>query len=304
MRKVIQVLCAMLLVVSILPKGAVASSESKEGFQNVDELSTWLWDTEKIVVESDAIISNLVNHKVSDVNLQVNVDIETQYYQDFISKATANGIRVHALDGAATWVAGQKGLNEQQVFKEWLVSYQAIASENEQFKGIHLDVEPYQHPKFKERANNLYRNYQTMIVDFSVQADSMDLEFGVDIPFWFYGVSYDNMYGKGNIAEFLSQHVEYITIMAYRDSANGSGGHDGIIDIAAAQMKLFEQYNVKGTIAVETGRLTDDTQYVTFYEESKDYLYNELDLVVDHYKDHPAFNGIAIHYYDSWMEMK
>ncbi|WP_317645919.1 hypothetical protein [Sporosarcina sp. GW1-11] len=280
------------------------ASEIKQGFQNVNELSTWVWDTARIVSEPDTVINNLVDNKVSDVYLQVNSDIEHSYYQEFISKATIKGIRVHALDGAPSWIAGQKGLKEQQVFTDWLVNYQAIASGNEQFVGIHLDVEPYGHPNYEARANAFFKNYQTMIIDFKEKANAMGLEFGIDIPFWFYGVKYNNIYGKGNIAEFLSQHVKNISIMAYRDSANDSNGHDGIISIAAAQMDLFEKYNVKGTIAVETGRLTDDTQFVTFYEEDKDYFYSQLDLVYDHYKDHPAFNGIAIHHYGSWMDMK
>ncbi|WP_162805787.1 hypothetical protein [Sporosarcina sp. PTS2304] len=303
MRKIFQVLCVMLLIVSILPKATMATAV-KHDFQHVNELSTWLWDTARIVSESEEVIHNLVNEGVSDLYLQVNATIETAYYQQFISKASSNGIRVHALDGAPSWVAGQKGINEQQVFTDWLVNYQSVVSSDERFVGIHLDVEPYEHPNYEKNPNNYFKNYQTMIVQFEQIANTMGLEFGIDIPFWYYGVTYNNIYGKGNIAEFLSQHVKNISIMAYRDSANGSNGHDGINQIASAQMDLFEKYNVKGTIAVETGRLTDDSQYVTFYEEDKEYFYEQLDAVYQNYKNHPAFNGIAIHHYGSWMDMK
>lgn len=285
----------------MLPKSVVASSETPNDFHNVNELSTWLWDTTRIVSETDVIIRNLVDHKVTDLFLQVNADIEIKNYQDFISKASKNGIRVHALDGAPSWVAGQKGLTQQQQFTDWLVRYQAASKINEQFLGIHIDVEPYGHADYEGKKKLFIKNYQTLIMAFRDQADAMGLEFGIDIPFWYYGVNYNNIYGQGNIAEFLSKNVKNISIMAYRDSANASNGNDGIIAIAAAQMKLFEKYNVKGTIAVETGRLTEDTQFVTFYEESNEYLYQELNTVYEHYKNHPAFNGIAIHYYESWM---
>lgn len=303
LRSVIQFLCIMLLVVSILPKEAIAS-RSTEAFQNVNQLSTWLWDTEKIVTEPDMIINNLVAHKVSDVYLQINASVQIESYKNFISKASTYGIKVHALDGAPTWVTNQKGITQQNTFLNWLVNYQAIAAENERFIGIHLDVEPYENANYEKNANNLFKNYQAMILTFREKADRMGLEFGIDIPFWYYGVNYNNIYGKGNIAEWLCKNVEYISIMAYRDSANGSKGNDGVIAIAAAQMNLFEKYNVKGTIAVETGRLGKDSDFVTFYEEDADYLYNELNIIYDHYKATQAFNGIAIHYYDSWMAMK
>jgi len=32
-------------------------------------------------------------------------------------------------------------------------------------------------------------------------------------------------------------------------------------------------------------------------------MYQQLDLVYHSYKNNPAFNGIAIHYFDSWMSM-
>jgi len=50
-------------------------------------------------------------------------------------------------------------------------------------------------------------------------------------------------------------------------------------------------------------RQEDGNEFVTFYEENQAYMYQQLDLVYEIYKDNPAFNGIAIHYFDSWMSM-
>lgn len=299
MKKVIQLICITTLIFLSYSQGTIAAN-SKYRFQNATNLSTWLWDTSRIVSESDLIIENLTNHHVNGLYLQIDTTIENKVYQAFIAKASAKGIHVHALDGAPAWV-DSKGTKFQNKFLNWLKVYQKAAAANEKFKGIHLDVEPYEHERYAEQSKQLLMRYQTMMITFLEEARQMNLEFGIDIPFWFYGVTYNNQYGKGNLAEFLCRYVKNITIMAYRDTAVGE---DGIIGISTKEMKMFKEYNVKGTIAVETGRLTNQFKFVTFYEESADDMYKQLDLVYDHYKDDSAFSGIAIHYFDSWMDME
>ncbi|WP_049681302.1 hypothetical protein [Peribacillus loiseleuriae] len=296
MKKLIHLLCGIFLMLHVFPGMAVAA-DSKYTYQNSTNLSTWLWDTSRIVSEPDTVINNLVLHHVNDLFLQIDTTIEQQVYREFISKATVNGIRIHALDGAPEWLTDQK---MQNAFLKWLNSYQKAALADEKFKGIHLDVEPYEHEQYEVKPHDLLVRYQSMMITMRNQANTLNLEFGIDIPFWFYGVMYNNKYGKGNMAEWLCKHVEFITIMAYRDTGAGT---DGIIGISAAEMKLFHKYNVKGTIAVETGRLAEDYKFVTFYEEGKDYLYEQLNLVYKHYNAEPALYGIAIHHYDSWMAM-
>ena len=73
--------------------------------------------------------------------------------------------------------------------------------------------------------------------------------------------------------------------------------------IAEAEMNLCKKYNVKATIAVETGNVPD-TPFITFFEEGQSYMYNELNSVYLNYKSNSSFNGFAIHYLDSWMNMK
>jgi len=298
MKKLIILLCGILSLTSIGVEATAAKSSNR--FQNSQIISTWLWDTSRIVAERDKIIKNLESRHVNLLLLQIDPDLDHNFYKAFISRANKKGISVHALDGAPEWAA-ENGEVLQESYLDWLKQYQQAALPDEQFTGIHLDVEPYGHEQYEDNINEFIGRYQAMMVDFQAQAESLGLEFGIDIPFWFYGVEYDNEFGQGNVAEWLCQHVKSITIMAYRDKAEGD---NGIISISAKEMSMFEQYNVQGTIAVETGRLTDEYKFVTFYEEKQSYMYKQLDIVYDHYKNSPAFNGIAIHYYDSWIKMK
>lgn len=301
MKKVVIWLCIVSLLLVTFPSMAIAKTRSD--FQSTN-ISTWLWDTSLIVSKPDIMINHLIDNNVNVLFLQVNNTINMKYYKSFISKASENKISVHALDGSPNW-AFDDGIVLQQEFLSWLKKYQKSALANEKFKGIHLDVEPYGNDQYDANVNSVLEKYQALMIKFKKQAKILELDFGIDIPFWFYGVNYNTKYGKGNVAEWLCKHVKSITIMAYRDTAykDELSGSDGIIAISAAQMKLFAKYNVQGTIAVETGKLDESNKFVTFYEEGQDYMYQQLDLVYESYKDNPAFNGIAIHYLESWMNM-
>lgn len=295
--KLTSLICILSLL--LLACSGVADAKASHAFTKAPTLSTWLWDTSKIVSQTDVIIEDLAANGVNLLHLQINPAIEPGCYKDFIRKASQRGIRVHALDGAPEWVeAGGSAL--QQTFLTWLQGYQQSASDKERFGGIHLDVEPYESEGYEQNANRYIENYQTMMRSFQEWADRNQLELGIDIPFWFHGVKYDNKYGAGLLAEWLCKQVKFITIMAYRDKA---AGDESILSVSAAQMKLFEKYQVRGSVAVETGKLAPDYSFVTFYAKKKEYMYEQLDQVYQRYKSNSAFEGIAIHHYDSWMKM-
>lgn len=288
-------LSALLLFCGVAP--VTVAAKSKVTYASRTQLTTWLWDAHKIIKDSDKVIAELVSRNVNVLLLQIDDTVDVEYYRQFIRKASLKEIKVEALDGAPQWVA-ENGAKLQQVFLDWLIKYQATAAKQEKFTGIHLDVEPYEHEHYDSNSAQYLEAYQTMIIRFRNQADKLRLNFGIDIPFWFYGVNYQNQYGSGNMAEWLCKQVSNITIMAYRDTAKE------ILSISAAEMKLFQKYKVRGTIAVETGRLSARNNFVTFYEETKEYMDEQLEIVYQAYKNDSAFQGIAIHYYDSWVAMK
>lgn len=272
---------------------SAATSTSPQGY------STWLWDTNEITYNSDNILTFLVNNHVTTVYLQVNYNLDYSYYQDFISRASANNIAVHALDGSPDWVMENGGVY-QDAFFAWVADYQANSAVAAQFKGIHLDVEPYHYSTgYNTDPNAVLNRYQDFLLNAKNAASSLSLNLGIDIPFWFNEVSYSTGYGTGNLAAWIFNNIKTVTIMAYRDTAAGA---NGINQLAAAEMTLAKQYNASATIAVETENVGDPT-YVTFFEEGSTYMYNELNLVRQYFSKNRAFSGIGIHHLDSWMSM-
>ncbi len=275
------------------PNKATATTISTQNY------STWLWNTNEITYNADNLLAFMVDNNVTDVQLQVNYGIDYAYYQDFISRAAANNIAVHALEGSPDWVM-EGGVVSQDAFFAWLADYQANSAPEAQFKGIHLDVEPYHYSTgYGTDPNGVLGRYQDFLMNAKTQAANLQLNLAIDIPFWFNEVSYSTSYGNGNLAAWIFNNIKTVTIMAYRDFASGA---NGINQLAETEMNMARQYNVSATIAVETENIGDPT-YVTFFEEGNAYMYNELNIVRQYFSKNRAFSGIGIHHLGSWMNM-
>jgi len=297
--KLSKLLAIILLVLTLIIPSNLAHAETNLSFLNTVNLSTWLWNTEEIVSNSDNIINFLAQNKVRVLYLQIDYNLKNDYYKKFISKAWSKNISVQALDGSPNWVS-TNGEKLQSDFFNWLTKYQKVSLANERFKGIHLDVEPYENEQYSLSPNVVIQKYQEFLLTSKTISNKLNLNLGIDIPFWFYGTQYSTKYGKGNLAEWIFKNIKTVSIMAYRDIATGE---NGINNIAKAEMDLGKKYNVKVTIAVETGYLPAST-FVTFYEEGQSYMYNQLNIVYQNYNMNSTFAGFAIHYLDSWMNMK
>ena len=285
----------MLLVLFMILPTNIVKVKAEDDLLKTTKSSTWLWNTSEIVTDSDKIISFLVENNVKVLYLQVDYTLKNEYYNSFINKASEKNIMVEALDGSANWVSID-GAKYRTKFFDWLTAYQQSSLLTQRFQGVHLDVEPYLNSRYAKNPNSVFEKYQEFLLMSKGSCAELNLDFSIDIPFWFHEISYKNKYGKGNVAEWIFKNIKAVTIMAYRDTATG------VINVSQRQMDLCAEYNVKATIAVETGK-SGEGNFVTFYEEGKTAMYNQLNIVSDNYIQNSAFDGVAIHYLNSWMAM-
>jgi hypothetical protein len=289
-----KLLIMLLILVFILPINST-NAKAEDDLLKTTKISTWLWNTSEIVTNSDKVISFLVEKNVKVVYLQADYTLKNEYYNLFIDKAGAKNIAVYALEGSSNWVSSD-GATYRIKFFDWLTKYQESSLKTQRFQGIHLDVEPYLNDKYGENPNEVLERYQEYLSKSKSSSIKLNLDFSIDIPFWFHEVTYKNKYGKGNVAEWIFKNIKAVTIMAYRDTAAG------IIDVSQTQLDLCNKYKVEATIAVETGK-SNEGDFVTFYEEGQTHMYNQLNAVCNKYISNNAFDGVAIHYLNSWMEM-
>lgn len=265
-----------------------------ESYEYRTSISTWLWETPKIMNEPDEILQTLKAKHVQKLYLQVNRDVPEHEYKSFIKKANERGIYVYALGGSTKWL--ETGDQRLPAFKRWFMEYQKEASETEQFEGIHLDLEPHAADGWDTDQQETILRFQKIIVDFRQLANELQIPLESDQPFWFDSVQYNNLvFGKGILSEWLIKQVDGITLLAYRNFTEGNNGINKLIE---KEMAYTDHANRKVEVAIETKKMELD--YLSFYNLTQKEIDQVFTEVATHYKSYTSFNGFAVHEFESW----
>lgn len=233
--------------------------------------------------------------------------------QQFVEWAHGEGFYVQALIAGGTTPPyfGAYSRYHPHAVKEFeqILNYNLASSELARFDGVNVDTEPYILPDFKTAKPSVQIQYLDMLklLMERKQASGLTLSVGAAIPRW-----YDTSADASNIAwnggtKWLSEHVQdtvdYISIMDYRDQAEGSAG------IIAQALNELAYANAIGkpksvVIGVETKDIADggDPETISFHEEGRIYMEQELNKAYNAFQNDPAFGGIALHHYSSIVD--
>ncbi|WP_226671796.1 amidase [Rossellomorea aquimaris] len=273
-------------------------SKEKAAGEDMAGKSTWLWNTVEIIENKEEIIGFFKTRGVDEVYLQVNPSVGAEHYHQFIEMANLENIHVYALDGAPKW-ATVNGRSSLIAFFDWLDTYQLEANESQRFTGVHLDVEPYLLSGWTSAYGKTVLNYQKMVMEAVDRSDSLQLPLGMDIPFWFDEKSYNNEFGKGNLAQWVIGKTDEVGIMAYRNNAVGP---NGIIELTRNEMAYALSAGKKVKVGVETAPSAEG-DFLTFQEEGEEFMLEELARVDAEYGTYSSYKGIAVHHYGSWKAL-
>jgi hypothetical protein len=216
---------------------------------------------------------------------------------DFIVRA--GDTQVELLVGDPGWALTA---NHGQVldFVEDAIAFTRAAGSAGRPAGLHFDVEPYLLDEWKSDQQGTMTQYLDLLVavgDKLAEAQ-VSLLFSADIPFWYdtLAATYDGQ------TKALHQHVQdivdYVAIMDYRDTA---GGGDGIIAHAQDELHYAEEINKLVTVGVETNCI--EPAKITFCEEGKAALEQELDEARLSFETSSAFHGFAVHDYVGYADL-
>lgn len=251
--------------------------------------STWLWHTEAITNEDT--VKFLIDKELTDVYLQIDATLPNEMYAQFINKMQEVNIQVHALDGGPEW----NTTNFDSLW-EWLNQYKQEYPDSN-FVAVHLDVEPYLSDLWVDSQEKAVYQYQQFVQHAKLQMQDSNLNLEVDIPFWYDEVPYNNIYGKGNLAEWVISRVDGVSIMAYRNT------NSAIKSITKNEMNYAKKYRTPIVIGVETIPFPNEPQ-VTFATKGENQMNQALEKITKHYAKNRYFDGVAIHHVVSWEALK
>jgi len=260
--------------------------------RNTAVLGSWWWWVEP--KEQDRHLDFAAKEGVNEIYYYTTVF--TNRTGSFIEKARNRGIRVFLLLDDYNYVWDRSSF--VRVMNRF-TAYQNRAPENRKFAGLHLDIEPHQHPQFSDNYHTFLQNYMDFIVwvcsryrnvrDNSTPGITVDL----DIATWHY---VDVLY-KGEetrLYQALIMEADRVFVMAYQDSAKKTH------ELAKPELEFAKSVNKQIILGAETGRWDEDPE-ISYYGKGRAYFYEQL------YKLHNLVDydnyGLSIHHISSWYSM-
>jgi hypothetical protein len=224
-------------------------------------------------------------------------------YRDFIAAAHGRGFKVHALLGSAYLRTERYVLPRERTaalaMLQRVLAYNAAAAGPSRFDGVNLDIEPHLLDAWDTHKLELLGNFLDVSAAWMAlkRASGQRLEIGPALPFWFDNIQLRWRGRTRPVSEHVAELYDYITLMDYRDHAQG---RDGIIAHAADEMAYAARSGRKVVIGLE---LTPNAlDKVTFNHLTEADLAREVALTERAYRDSPAFGGFAFHHYRGYRE--
>lgn len=239
----------------------------------------WWWDNRL----DDSYLDFAAEHGVREIYYYTSSF--TEKTETFLRKADEKDIAVYWLNGKYEWIEDSAPLLEKM--QEYLAFQRESAYP---FAGVHLDIEPHQHPEFDEKWEELILGLVALAR--TLDRTYPDVSFGYDIPFWLH----DEISADGETKPayaFMIDIADEVTLMSYRDDA------DAIYDVAKEEIGYAISAGKTLCLGVETGENEDDI--VTFYEEGAAYLSDQLAALREML---PQDFGIVVHHIETWRSLR
>ncbi|WP_394830193.1 Ig-like domain-containing protein [Pendulispora rubella] len=225
--------------------------------------------------------------------------------REFVSWAHTAGLDVYALiiSAARPFCLGAFTPYQGYALSEYekVLNYDLSSNPRERFDGLNIDLEPYTCNVYDTPTQLQWLTVLSRLIQRRDAAGSGHA-FGPAIPFWLDGAS---LTWKGQ-EKTLDQHMQdlndYVTVMAYRDSAEGMY-ITGQEEIAYAE-KIGKPKSV--SLALETIAISSsdaDPWWISYSHMGRAYMESELTKLYATANPKPGFGGVVMHHFDSLLEL-
>ncbi len=245
------------------------------------ERALWVWNTRDLFFiqgELTKLQSVVRDLKVDHVFLALPYDPEhpearngVPIHRDPMARLVrvlkASGLKVHALMGDKDFIKPEHRGFVRTTMQN-LLQYQQSVEPEEQFHGVHLDIEPYLLPGYgSARQSWFLENLLEVFAECARQAKSAGLVIGADIPAWLDAPNeLTNQRAElalNGATKPVFQHIidimDLVALMDYRTEATGEAG---FILQAANELRYAAEIRKKVFVGLETIALLDETLFV------------------------------------------
>ncbi len=263
-------------------------------------LGTYVWHADVAITQADEIVSFAKQEGINLLYVRLDLEQPFEAYRELAGKAAAAGIEVHAMGGHPVWALEA---NRERMLRlvRYVKAYNRSAAPEEQFRGIHLDIEPYVLPLWREDPEGVLKQWMSNIEAFVSESKEGggSLVTSSDLAVWL-----DRFHVPGDpdtsFSKWMIEQHDHITLMAFRDRAEGAGG---IAAIVQDELRFANELGKEMIIAVEM-KESHEGNYVSFHEEGKAEMRRQLDMLPGLLEEHSSYKGNAVHAYEYWQRAK
>jgi len=269
------------------------------------ERDVWVWWAAGVVTKPaaratffDFADAQKIRRAYVEAEVPLTAGGDTTALASLIAEAATHCVQVELLFGRPEWALAKNHATP-------LALAQAAIDFSAKLSGarpiaVHFDVEPYNGlPEWTSDETGTANQYLDLLEKIAAKTKGSTLKFVVDIPFWFDGHKIARGGTTRPLSEWTIDRVDWIGIMDYRDHA---AAPDGMIDDAATEFAYAASVKKKLVVGAETKCITP--AYITYCEEGAAKMDVELAAVRKAYAASTAFDGFAIHHYESWRALK
>ena len=260
--------------------------------------SMWVWKTDPVNNRKaqEAILRFCERAAISKLYIYFGELSDEKEYRRHLSRflelAHKKNIKVEALTGNPAWILPENHnltLNWIKAFLE----YNKQVPEKARFDGVSLDLEPYLLAEWEKDKEPVKKQYLEILEKCRQLIDpyKQKFSFGVAIPVFL------DKEDSGDLERKVLKIVDYVALMDYYDDANS------LIKNAKEHLSLAKEAGKKVAIGLETQDLVtmhQGSRRNTFFEEGWKAMEKELSKLTNEFGTDKAFEGYAIHCFESY----
>jgi hypothetical protein len=237
----------------------------------------WLWEREP----PEAVVDWARSNDVTTIFAYYDPRADVTDLTRLRALCDGAGITLDALGGEPAWTTDH----------EAALGWARAAAATGLFRGLHVDVEPYLLPSWDGQRAALVPRLLQLLEDLALVGPPVEL----DVPFWLPTVQV----GGENLADAVLARVDGVTVMSYRNTATGG---NSMLGVAEDLLRRAGKAAKPARLGAETQAL-GDCAYCTFHGGTGSAMRATLSAVDRAAQRYAAFEGIAVHQYDTWMAL-
>ena len=277
----------ILILIIIIVASTLYSAKKYLNPSLFEKKALFSWSSNVITQEKEELFSVMKEAKLNTLFQSISTT-EDINYDEFLTSAKNQNIKIYALTGTPEWALSEDG--ESMIKRvEFIAKINEHLPDDTKIKGIVMDVEPYLLDGFEENRKEIMKKFISAISKTYEIAKKYDLELVVCIPYY-----YDHWNLESELEEIVINSDTIAIMNYYREKE---------IEHMEYEAVLSRKHNkeVMTIYELQEPGLYGLTERNSYYGMSIENVYESFEEIKSYYSDQKV--SVAFHEYEFLKEL-